>query len=57
MTFAEFKNTLEYKCADVLEVFDINGIELDDDYSEEELERMHVFDFEVRSGYVSVVLL
>lgn len=56
MTFAEFKNTLEYRCASILEVFDENGIEFDDDYPEEEFERMNVVDFEIRSGCVSIVL-
>lgn len=56
ITFKEFKNTAEYKSANVVEVFDQNGIEFDDDYPEEELERMCVFACEIRGGYVSLTL-
>lgn len=55
MTFKEFKNTEEYRFADILEVC-VDGIEVDDNYSEKELEKMNVVHFSCKSGWVSVDL-
>ena len=39
MTYAEFKRLDVYKTADVVEIFDENGIEIDDNIPEEELDK------------------
>lgn len=57
MTFKEFKNTEIYRFADVLEVYSSEtGIEFDDDFPEEELEKMEVVGFSTQSGWLTVVL-
>lgn len=56
MKFKEFKETMEYKTADVLEVFsEKTGVEFDIDFPEEELDEMEVASA-YGSGWVSVTL-
>lgn len=57
MTFKEFKNTEEYRMCDVLEVYSgETGLEFDDDFPEEELDKMEVVSFSICSGWLSVTL-
>lgn len=57
MTFKEFKNTEEYRFADVLEVYSSEtGLEFNDDFPEEELDKMEIENFSVQSGWLSVTL-
>lgn len=58
MKYKDFKNTEEYRFADVLEVYSKKtGFEFDFDFPEEELDEMEVVNFLVdNSGYVSVTL-
>lgn len=55
-TLKDFKKTAVYQTADVLEVFGKNGIEYNDDFPEEELEKKTVVDFQCRGGWLSIEL-
>lgn len=55
MTYAEFKKSDIYKTADIVEIFDENGTEVNDNISEDELNEMEVVSV-YGSGLVSVIL-
>lgn len=56
MTYAEFKRLEVYKTADVVEIFDENGIEIDDEIPEGELNGMDVKAYYVHSGWLTLEL-
>ena len=56
MTYAEFKRLDVYKTADVVEIFDENGIEIDDSVTEEELNEMDVKAYFVKGGWLTLEL-
>ncbi len=58
MKYKDFKNTEEYRFADVLEVYsEKTGFEFDFDFPEEKLDEMEVVNLIADvSGYVSVTL-
>lgn len=56
MTYAEFKRLDVYKTADVVEIFNENGIEIDDSIPEEELNRMDVKAYFVEDGLLTLEL-
>lgn len=56
MTYAEFKRTEIYKTADVVEIFDENGFEIDDKIPEEELNSMEVKAYFVKGGWLTLEL-
>lgn len=58
MKFKEYKNTDEYKMADVLEVYsEKTGLEYDvDDYSDEELDELEVVHTSGCGTWLSVTL-
>ena len=56
MSYAEFKRLDVYKTADVVEIFDENGIEIDDKIPEEELDGMDVKSYSVKGGWLSLDL-
>jgi hypothetical protein len=57
MTYKEFKQTDEFKSADVLEVFDLaSQMEFAADFPESVLEKMEVDCWELRGGWLTVVL-
>ena len=56
MTYAEFKRLNVYKTADVVEIFDEDGIEIGDNVPEEELNGMDVKAYFVRAGWLSLEL-
>lgn len=56
MTYAEFKRLDVYKTADVVEIFDENGIEIDDSVTEEELNGMDVKAYFVKDGWLTLEL-
>ena len=56
MTYKAFKRLDVYKTADVVEIFDENGIEIDDNIPEEELDRMDVKGYFVKSGWLTLEL-
>lgn len=56
MTYLEFKQLDVYKTADILEIFDENGTEIDDNIPEEELNGMDVKGYHVMGGWVSLEL-
>ena len=56
MTYAEFKRLDIYKTAYVLEIFDENGIEIDDNVPEEELDGMDVKAYSVKGGWLTLEL-
>lgn len=57
MTYAEFKRLDIYKMADVVEIFDEDGIEIDDNIPEENLNSMDVKAYHVKSGWLSLELV
>ena len=56
LTYAEFKRLDVYKTADVVEIFDENGIEIDNNIPEEELDGMEVQAYFVNSGQLTLEL-
>ena len=56
MTYAEFKRLDVYKTADVVEIFDENGIEIDSSIPEKELNRMDVKSYYVEGGWLTLEL-
>ena len=56
MTYAEFKRLDVYKTADVVEIFNENGIEIDDNIPEEELDGMDVKGYFAKSGRLTLEL-
>lgn len=56
MTYAEFKRLDVYKTADVVEIFDENGYEIELDIPEEELDGMDVKAYFVKSGWLTLEL-
>lgn len=57
MTYKQFKKWCVYIAADVVELYDENGIEIDDSIPEEELDEMYVKVYSVMSGWLSLVLV
>lgn len=56
MTYAAFKRLDVYKTADVIEIFDEDGIEIDDNIPEEELDGMNVNAYYVKGGWLTLEL-
>lgn len=56
MTYKAFKRLDVYKTADVIEIFDENGIEIDDNIPEEELNGMDVKSYFVKGGKLTLEL-
>ena len=56
MTYAEFKRLDVYKTAVVVEIFDENGIKLDDRIPDEKLNRMDVKAYYVKGECLSLEL-
>lgn len=56
LTYAEFKRLDVYNTADVVEIFNENGIEIDDNIPEEELDGMDVKGYFVKSGWLTLEL-
>ena len=56
MTYAEFKRTEIYKTADVVEIFDEDGIEIDNNTPEEELDSMEVKAYFIKGGWLTLEL-
>lgn len=56
MTYAEFKRTEIYKTADVVEIFDEDGIEIDNNVPEEELDSMEVKAYFIKGGWLTLEL-
>lgn len=56
MTYAELKRLDVYKNADVVEIFNENGIEIDDNIPEEELDGMDVKAYFVKGGCLTLEL-
>lgn len=56
MTYAEFMESEEYKRADILDVFDSDGMEIDDDVPDEDIAESEVLEVETHGGWVSVVI-
>ena len=56
MTYAEFKRLDVYKTAVVVEIFDENGIEIDDKIPDEKLNIMDVKAYYVKGEYLSLEL-
>lgn len=56
MTYAEFKRTDIFKTADVVEIFNKNGVEIDDNTPEEELDGMDVKGYSIKSGWLTLDL-
>lgn len=56
MTYAEFKRLDVYKTADVVELFNEDGIEIDDNITEEELDGMDVKGYFLDGGQLSLEL-
>lgn len=56
MTYAEFKRTEIYKTADVVEIFDEDGIEIDNNIPEEELDSMEVKAYFIKGGWLTLEL-
>ena len=56
MTYAEFKRLDFYKTAVVVEIFDENGIEIDDNIPEEELNGMDVNAYYVKGECLTLEL-
>ena len=56
MTYAEFKRLDVYKTANVVEIFNANGIEIDDNIPEEELDGMDVKGYFVKGGWLTLEL-
>lgn len=56
ITYAAFKRLDVYKTADVVEIFDENGIEIDGNIPEEELDGMDVTAYFVKDGCLTLEL-
>ena len=57
MTYKEFKNSEEYRFADVLEVYsEKTGLEFDFNFPKEELDKIEVFKTACGNNLVSVTL-
>lgn len=56
MTYKAFKRLDVYKTVDVVEIFDENGIEIDDNIPEEELDRMDVKSYFVKGEKLTLEL-
>lgn len=56
LTYAEFKRLDVYNAADVVEIFDGNGAELDDNIPEEDLGGMDVKGYFVKGGWLTLEL-
>ena len=56
MTYKAFKRLDVYKTADVVKIFDENGIEIDDNIPEEELDCMDVKAYFVKGGWLTLEL-
>jgi hypothetical protein len=56
MTYKAFKRLDVYKTANVVEIFDENGIEIDDNIPEKELNGMYVKGYFVKSGKLTLEL-
>lgn len=56
MTYKAFKRLDIYKTADVVELFDEDGIEINDNIPEEELDEMDVKGYFVKSGWLTLEL-
>ena len=56
ITYKAFKRLDVYKAADVVEIFDENGIEIDDNIPEEELDGMDVKGYFVKGGLLTLEL-
>lgn len=56
MTYKAFKRLDVYKTANVVEIFDENGIEIDDNIPEEELDGMDVKGYFVRGEWLTLEL-
>lgn len=56
MTYKEFKRLDVYKTEDVVEIFDENGIEIDDNIPEEILDGMDVKGYFVKGGWLTLEL-
>lgn len=56
MTYAEFKRLDIYKTADVVEIFNEDGIEFDDKIPDEELNGMDVKAYFVKGGWLTLEL-
>ena len=54
LTYAEFKRLDVYKTADVVEIFDENGVKIDDNIPEEELDGMDVTAYSVKGGWLTL---
>lgn len=56
MTYAEFKRLDVYKTADVVKIFDEDGIGIDNNIPEEELNGMDVKGYFVKDGWLTLEL-
>lgn len=56
MTYAEFKKLDVYKTANVVEFFNEDGIEIDDNIPDEELDGMNVNGYFVKGGWLTLEL-
>lgn len=56
MTYAEFKRLDTYKNAEVIELVNENGNQIDYDISEEELEKMDVKGYFVKNKWLTLEL-
>ena len=56
MTYAEFKRLDIYKTATVVEIFDENGIEIDDNIPDEELDEMDVTAYYEKGSWLTLEL-
>lgn len=56
MTYAEFKRLDVYKTVDVIEIIDENGIEIDNNIPEEELDGIEVQSYFVNGSWLTLEL-
>ena len=56
MTYAEFKRLDVYKTADIVELFDERGVEINDCIPEEELDGMDVNAYHIKGGRITLEL-
>lgn len=56
MLFKDFRKTMDFLTADVVELFDKNGIEVDDNIPEEELDGMDIKAYYVKGGWLTLEL-
>ena len=56
LTYAEFKRLDVYKTANVVELFDEDGIEIDDDIPDEELDGMDVKGYFIKDRWLTLEL-